>query len=643
MLAILKLMRKGFLNLADLGEFTAAAVENDTISFIASYRDGKVFTCNLAFCSLTGYSKDEISELKWPQDFTTAEYRDRAVEIVKGINCDVAPCMHEMEFVRKDKTIVPVDLFAHKFYNDAGTALYFYSFITDMTEHKRLENALRTSEAKYRELVENANSIILKMDSEGNVTFFNEFAQRFFRFSKDEILGKNVIGTIVPKTESSGRDLSNLIKEIFNNPEHFVNNENENMRGNGERVWVSWTNKAIMDNKGNLIGILSVGNDITAIKLTETELKRSRDELEIRVKERTAELEKMNQFLLNEIEARKRAEKDIIESEEKFKVLAENSQAIILLHQGGKLVYTNPAFEAATGYLKKEISDMDFWYFFAPDNRELVKARGLARLRGDKVLQRYEVKITTKQGDERWWDLVSSYMLEYQGKPTVISTAMDITERKATENVVLSSLKEKEVLLKEIHHRVKNNLQIISSLLSLQSGYIRHSEDVAIFKESKDRIKTMALIHEKLYQSRDFTRVDFIEYVNSLAGNLVINYGMSDRVRCVVRGDQANLTIDEAVPCGLIVNELVTNSLKYAFPGDGRGEIVIDIRRNNGQLSLTLSDNGVGLPRDFEIGKSKTLGLQLVEQLTKQLEGTLEVLQGTGTSYHITFKINDSN
>jgi len=214
-----------------------------------------------------------------------------------------------------------VVLYEHKFIDSTGTLQYYYSFIMDMTEHKRLENALRTSEAKYRELVENANSIILKLDTCGNITFFNEFAQLYFGYQPGEILGKNVIGTIVPITESSGRDLSKLIKDICCHPERYINNENENMRSNGERVWVSWTNKAITDDHGNLIGILCVGNDITALKNAEIELKRARDELELRVRERTAELEKVNKFLLNEIEARKQAEKGVKESEEKFRIL----------------------------------------------------------------------------------------------------------------------------------------------------------------------------------------------------------------------------------------------------------------------------------------------------------------------------------
>src|SRR3974390_2673137 len=229
-------MSRGFLDLTELGDFTAAAVENDTVSFIAAYDDGSVFTCNLAFCRLTGYSKQEISEMRWPEDFTTAEHRVHAIDIIRGIYCNVAPYTYELEFVRKDGSQIPVDIYVHKFCDEKGTTEYYYSFITDMSEHKRLENALKKSEAKYRELVENANSNILKMDPNGNIIFFNEFAQQFFGYKLDEILDKNVIGTIVPITESSGRDLSKMIMHIFVHPQRYINNENENMRSNGDRV-----------------------------------------------------------------------------------------------------------------------------------------------------------------------------------------------------------------------------------------------------------------------------------------------------------------------------------------------------------------------------------------------------------------------
>ncbi|MDA8217100.1 MAG: PAS domain S-box protein, partial [Dehalococcoidales bacterium] len=179
---------------------------------------------------------------------------------------------------------------------------------SEVAEHRRTEAALRATERKYQELVENVNSIILRMDTTGRVTFWNEFAERFFGFAEAEIVGRNVVGTIVPETDAAGQDLAQMIRDIGRYPERYASNENENVRANGERVWVAWTNKAILDDNGQTTEILCVGNDITAIKRTDEELRRARGELELRVEERTAQLMQANQALQQQIAERERVE-----------------------------------------------------------------------------------------------------------------------------------------------------------------------------------------------------------------------------------------------------------------------------------------------------------------------------------------------
>ncbi|MEW5802461.1 MAG: histidine kinase dimerization/phosphoacceptor domain -containing protein [bacterium] len=227
-------------------------------------------------------------------------------------------------------------------------------------------------------------------------------------------------------------------------------------------------------------------------------------------------------------------------------------------------------------------------------------------------------------------------------------TVSDITGRKQAEEQIKRSLREKEVLLKEIHHRVKNNLQIIHSMLNLQLPYIRDEQAIATFKESQNRIYTMALIHEKLYQSRSLARVDVAEYIRSLVTSLFLSYGVSERtVRPDIKVENVTIGIDTVIPCALIINELVSNSLKYAFLDSpqrtGRmGEIRIDLRRAGGnKYLLTVGDNGVGLPEGLEIEKCESLGLRLVHVLVKQLKGTLQLGhpdKGGGTEFTITFE-----
>jgi len=219
-----------------------------------------------------------------------------------------------------------------------------------------------------------------------------------------------------------------------------------------------------------------------------------------------------------------------------------------------------------------------------------------------------------------------------------IASALELTERKKTEDKIKASLDEKEVLLKEINHRVKNNLQIISSLLNLQSREIQDEQALRSFQVSQDRIRAMALVHEKLYQSEDLARIDFGEYIKSLATDLGSSYGLSVRdIDLKIDVENILLGVDTAIPCGVIVNELVANSLKHAFPGDRSGEIAISFRLVDGQYTMVFKDDGVGLPEDLDINRPSSLGLTIVNALTGQLGGTIALGRNGGSEIIITF------
>ncbi len=221
------------------------------------------------------------------------------------------------------------------------------------------------------------------------------------------------------------------------------------------------------------------------------------------------------------------------------------------------------------------------------------------------------------------------------GRDEALIMVRNITERKEAED-----LRKKEVLLKEIHHRVKNNLQVISSLLYLQSKRVDDQRLVEMFNESSNRIKSMSLIHQKLYQSQNAATIDFAEYIRDLTDALFNSYGVRrDVVRLTQQIDGIVLNVDTAIPCGLIVNELVSNSLKYAFPDGKQGQIHVSMRRNgNDRFTLVVSDTGTGLPKDFDYRESPSLGLKLVHTLVDQLGGTVEVDREGGTQFRITFR-----
>ena len=230
--------------------------------------------------------------------------------------------------------------------------------------------------------------------------------------------------------------------------------------------------------------------------------------------------------------------------------------------------------------------------------------------------------------------------VETDGKTVYTVIMRDVTERAETEERLKSSLHEKEALLKEIHHRVKNNLQVISSLLALQARSVTDETTKKKFHESRDRIHSMALLHESLYQSDNLAWIDFPEYIKQLADHLFRSYGVTaERVRLRTDLDRLFLNMDTAVPCGLIINELISNSLKYAFPEGRSGEVHLELREKQDRTAqLIVEDDGVGLTPGFDWVNARSLGLRLVRTLAQQLDGTLEVGSGPGTSFQLTFR-----
>ena len=229
--------------------------------------------------------------------------------------------------------------------------------------------------------------------------------------------------------------------------------------------------------------------------------------------------------------------------------------------------------------------------------------------------------------------------IETEQGTLVLSTIMDITERKRAETRLRTALEEKELLLQEIHHRVKNNLQIISSLLSIQSRRIEDTMVLRTFQNSQSRIESIALIHEILCHTKDLSRIDFGRYVRELAQHLAATYGTTAQdVQVEINVPDVWLSVDQAMPLGLLITELLTNSLLHAFPAGRRGKIRIELdQAESGQLVLTVSDDGVGLPQQMDLQQAHSIGLQLVNKLAEQVHGTVEYHSNRGTQFKMVF------
>ena len=334
--------------------------------------------------------------------------------------------------------------------------------------------------------------------------------------------------------------------------------------------------------------------------------------------------------------------KQLQESERRFRGIFDQAfQLMALLTPQGNFLEINQTILEFGGVKAEYFVGLPIWE--APiwngddEVKEWLKNAIIDAKKGKLI--RHEIQVKGASNVPIWIDFSIKPVKDEIGNVTLlIAEGRDISDRKQAEAQLKDSLQEKEWLLKEIHHRVKNNLNIVSSLLKLQSQYIEDDWALALFRESQNRIKAMGLIHEKLYQSLDLRRIAANDYIAKLAITLLDSYNVSSH-RIQLKLDLAEIWFDPdtAIPCGLIINELVTNSLKYAFPQAKAGEIYIKLSDDSKLLNLIVSDNGIGLPPNFNIEEVESLGLQLVYNLTEQLDGNLEILGNKGTAFKISF------
>jgi PAS domain S-box-containing protein len=377
-------------------------------------------------------------------------------------------------------------------------------------------------------------------------------------------------------------------------------------------------------------------------KRAEEALRKAQGELEQRVQVQTAELSMANADLRKEVVERKRAE-------QRFQAIVEAApNAMVMVNQRGSITLINSQTEALFGYPRQELIGHPVEtlvpdrfrsahpgyrksFFINPQTRAMGVGRDLYGRRRDGSEFPVEIGLNP---------------IETADGLMVLSAIVDITERKRAEEQVLASLHEKEVLLKEIHHRVKNNLAVISSLFYLQSTYAHDEQSVLMFRESQDRVRSMALVHESLYRSENLAEVDFGEYARSLATNLFRSYSLPpNNVRLKTDIEQVTLSIETAVPCGLILNELISNCLKHAFPSSRQGEVRLNLRvEPEGRCRLRVSDDGVGMPEGLDVMNTRTLGMRLVRSLISQIDGDIEFHNHQpGTEAELTFPLKNGH
>jgi len=412
---------------------------------------------------------------------------------------------------------------------------------------------------------------------------------------------------------------------VYNKPDSFYENYKT----------IIWTTISVGFTLVFLIILLFINIELR--KKTENDLQKANEGLEQNVKDRTLELTRVNKELEDELVERKQAERALQESENTLSRMFSFADYMVCIADLKKGYFTkiSPAFTKHLGWSEKEMLSKPVIDFIHPDDLEKTTDIIKEQLeKGVDVIQ-FENRYRTDKGDFRWFEWAANPVRE---EGITYSAAYDITELKRAEELIKASLKEKEVLLKEIHHRVKNNMQVIISLLKLQSQNITDKQYLDMFKESQHRIKSMALVHEKLYRTKSLADIDFKGYVKSLVISLFKSYKTTPgKITLNVDVGDVSLELERAIPCGLIINELVSNSLKYAFPEERAGEIRVAFNSTDEDvLVLEVSDNGIGMPEKLDFRNTESLGLHLVTILSEdQLHGTIELNRTNGTDFHI--------
>jgi len=550
--------------------------------------EGRTTYVSPSSTELTGYTPEETMDLPLDRALTP-ECAERVFlligeELKKPKEERRRSLTMELQMYTKSGSVIDIEVTTSWLFDEKGEMIGIQGSSRDITARKKKEEALRVSESRFRALVENAPVTIITLNRHGTILFVNHTE-----------LGPpgKVIGTSVYDYIKPGRcdEFGEALSAVFEKREG-VRLRMEMRRGDGTPAFFE-----------NQIGPVELGGRVVAALLVSMDI-----------------TERMK-------------------AEENYRLVVENANTMILIIQDGILKYTNPMSPLITGYTPEELISRSFLDFVHPADREIITERYMQNLGGETVPQLYDYRILHKNGDIRWVS-INGTLMEFEGRPAMLYFLTDITARKAAERMLTASLQEKEILLKEIHHRVKNNFQVITSLLSLQRRRITDPETAAIFDQSQNRIRAMSLIHEKLYQSKNLAGIDLAEYVSTLVHELYDNYRTSKGV-VALRFSLQSLIIDieKAIPCGLILNELVTNAFKYAFPPDlmRHPSLSLSLRTQDGNVEMVVRDNGVGLPPEIELNRTGSLGLMMVPLLAGQLGGTIECERGEGTSYTLRF------
>lgn len=462
-------------------------------------------------------------------------------------------------------------------------------------ELEKNKNLILRRKEQLKFITSNMMDIISETDEKGCLKFVSESSFWLLGYTPRELIGSKLVDYVHPDDKKKFQEIIEncLKKKVVGRVKFRFKNKK------GEYLWFDSIKKPVFSND-KFYRLISSLRDI------------------------------------NEEESTKNA---LIKTENKYRTIFENTGTLsLIIGQNLNINLVNHKFEKFSGYYKDEIESKLNLKDFIDNDKKSIDACNMIKNQIKRSQECFEIKnqeisLVDRQGNSKYF-VFTSEAIPYS--KNILISLIDITDRKDKEKIIEESLVEKEIMLKEIHHRVKNNLQIISSLLNLQSVNVSDDKDLELFIESRDRVRSMAMIHEKLYQSENLSKINFKEYLMNLSQQLLMSYDLTGQVNLNFDCDDIFMGIETAVPCGLLVNELITNSMKHAFP-NGSGNINIALKESDG-YELIIGDDGVGFPKDINLAESDTLGLQIVNNLLNQIDGQIKINNNNGTEFKIKFQ-----
>jgi PAS domain S-box-containing protein len=697
----------------------ASIIEQASLPFSIGNPDGSFGLMNRAFEDLVGYTRDELATLTWSQALTPPEWQQFERSILKNLDISGKPAKYEKEYIRKNGTRVPVELLTSVVRDTKGNPLFYFAFITDLTERKKIQSNLVFQAI----LLNNISDAVISLDTGFRITSWNPAAETMYGWTPGEALGKPSV-EVLKSDSSKEEDLAGWDRLQDGK---IVRTELIHHRKDGTAFWVDSVSQALHDHGGRVIGYLSVNRNITHRKGIEVALKESEEKFRIIATNTPDHILMQDRDLrytlvinpqigLSEKEMLGKTDHDFLLPDDaetitkiKKNVMESRNAAhsnLALRNRSGETEYFEGTYVPKTdlegnvngiiGYFSnvtlRHRMESDLMNALSLINASLEStADGLLvmdnagkitsynrnfqemwKIPGPVMESRNEIQLLEyllmqvqdpdnfleqffeldRHPDRESYDmveLVNGRIFERFSKPQKIENSTvgrvwsfrDVTDRKRSEQRIIDSLNEKEVLLREIHHRVKNNLQLVSGLLDMTRMRTNDPVTQTILTDMMLKIQTMAQIHTRLYESREFGKINIKEQILDQVSSLSSVYSPKGHdITCEINSGEIVIPVDQAIPCALVVNEILSNAYKHAFSGRQQGVISVKAEQVNDRVRIEIRDDGIGLPEGFDPNMTTSLGVKLIRTLMRQqLRGLFEIRSHNGTEVVVEFPV----